>query len=212
MLEKYGGKHWQQVIGEGSFPPPISLHENISYVRNVLKNTVQFTSDREDYKKLDGRIAQLMHRAAGGEMTFGELLGVARTTVIDLDREANVGSTGANMSEVVTVGKGADMQFYKDEEPLVLTSDIYKQKFMTTKEGQAKYGKLLPFLTDLQNMCLNQKLVYPQLSPITNEISGLITGYAEAVKAGTVEAYNRRTEALIDFRALAEAKLHRESM
>ena len=162
---------------------------------------------REDYKKLDGRIAQLMHRAAGGEMTFGELLGVARTTVIDLDREANVGSTGANMSEVVTVGKGADMQFYKDEEPLVLTSDIYKQKFMTTKEGQAKYGKLLPFLTDLQNMCLNQKLVYPQLSPITNEISGLITGYAEAVKAGTVEAYNRRTEALIDFRALAEAKL-----
>jgi hypothetical protein len=140
-------------------------------------------------------------------MTFGELLGVARTTVIVLDREANVGSTGANMSEVVTVGKGADMQFYKDEEPLVLTSDIYKQKFMTTKEGQAKYGKLLPFLTDLQNMCLNQKLVYPQLSPITNEISGLITGYAEAVKAGTVEAYNRRTEALIDFRALAEAKL-----
>ncbi|MBQ5782000.1 MAG: hypothetical protein IIV99_01265 [Oscillospiraceae bacterium] len=53
LLEKYGGKHWQQVIGEGSFPPPISLHENISYVRNVLKNTVQFTSDREDYKKLE---------------------------------------------------------------------------------------------------------------------------------------------------------------
>ena len=53
LLEKYEGKHWQQVIGDGCFPQPISLHENIDYVRNVLKNTVQFTGDRECYTKLE---------------------------------------------------------------------------------------------------------------------------------------------------------------
>lgn len=53
LLEKYEGKHWQQVIPEGSFPPPISLHENIEYVREVLGNTVQFTGVREEYEKLE---------------------------------------------------------------------------------------------------------------------------------------------------------------
>ena len=53
LLEKYEGKHWQQVIPDGRFPAPISLHENIGYVRNVLKNTVQFTSVREGYENLD---------------------------------------------------------------------------------------------------------------------------------------------------------------
>lgn len=53
LLEKYEGKHWQQVIPDGRFPAPISLHENIGYVRDVLKNTVQFTGDREDYTKLE---------------------------------------------------------------------------------------------------------------------------------------------------------------
>ena len=53
LLERYEGKHWQQVIPDGRFPQPISLHENIGYVRDVLKNTVQFTGDREDYTKLE---------------------------------------------------------------------------------------------------------------------------------------------------------------
>ena len=53
LLEKYEHKHWQQVIPDGSFPPPISLHENIEYVREVLGNTVQFTSVREEYEKLE---------------------------------------------------------------------------------------------------------------------------------------------------------------
>ena len=53
LLEKYENKHWQQVIPDGRFPAPISLHENIDYVRNVLKNTVQFTGDREGYEKLE---------------------------------------------------------------------------------------------------------------------------------------------------------------
>ncbi len=53
LLKKYEGKEWQQVIPDGTFPAPLCLHENIDYVRDVLKNTVQFTGYREGYKKLE---------------------------------------------------------------------------------------------------------------------------------------------------------------
>lgn len=53
LLKKYEGKEWQEVIPDGDFPAPISLHENIEYVRDVLANTVQFTGNMEDYTKLE---------------------------------------------------------------------------------------------------------------------------------------------------------------
>ena len=53
LLEKYEHKHWQEIIPCGDFPPPLCLHENISYVRDVLANTVQFTGHREEYEKLE---------------------------------------------------------------------------------------------------------------------------------------------------------------
>ena len=53
LLKKYEGKDWQEVIPCGDFPAPISLHENVEYVRNVLGNTVQYTSKREDYVKVN---------------------------------------------------------------------------------------------------------------------------------------------------------------
>lgn len=53
LLKKYENKTWQEVIPDGTFPEPISLHENIEYVREVLKNTVQFTGNFEDYIKVD---------------------------------------------------------------------------------------------------------------------------------------------------------------
>ena len=49
LLEKYEHKNWQEVIPDGEFPPPISLHENIEYVRGVLDRTVQYTGNFEDY-------------------------------------------------------------------------------------------------------------------------------------------------------------------
>ena len=49
LLQKYEHKNWQEVIGDGNFPEPISLHENIEYVRDVLETTVQFTGHYEDY-------------------------------------------------------------------------------------------------------------------------------------------------------------------
>ncbi len=49
LLKKYENKDWQEVIPNGNFPEPISLHENINYVRNILESTVQFTGHLEDY-------------------------------------------------------------------------------------------------------------------------------------------------------------------
>lgn len=53
LLEKYEKKEWQQVISCGEFPKPISLHENIDYVRDILATTVQFTTNRDEYTKLE---------------------------------------------------------------------------------------------------------------------------------------------------------------
>ena len=52
LLKKYEGKEWQQVIPDGNFPEPISLHENIDYVRKILCATVQFTGCKEGYEKV----------------------------------------------------------------------------------------------------------------------------------------------------------------
>ena len=53
LLEKYENKHWQEVIADGEFPAPISLHENIEYVREILGSTVQFTGLLEDYVNIN---------------------------------------------------------------------------------------------------------------------------------------------------------------
>ncbi len=53
LLEKYENKNWQEVIPDGTFPEPISLHENIGYVRDILCSTVQFTGHLEDYVNVD---------------------------------------------------------------------------------------------------------------------------------------------------------------
>lgn len=53
LLKKYEGKDWQQVIPCGDFPEPISLHENIDYVRQIIVDTVQFTGVGEDYERIE---------------------------------------------------------------------------------------------------------------------------------------------------------------
>ncbi len=53
LLEKYEKKHWQQVIPNGSFSSPISLHENVDYVREILNTTVQYTGVKESYEKVE---------------------------------------------------------------------------------------------------------------------------------------------------------------
>ena len=44
LLGKYEKKDACEVIPDADFPEPLSLHENIEYVRDVLANTVQYTS------------------------------------------------------------------------------------------------------------------------------------------------------------------------
>ena len=53
LLEKYEGKHWQEIIPDGEFPAPISLHENIEYVRDILGTTVQYTGLLDDYVNIN---------------------------------------------------------------------------------------------------------------------------------------------------------------
>lgn len=54
LLKKYENKEWQQVItGGGEFPEPLSLHENIKYVRDILASTVQYTSVKEEYDNIE---------------------------------------------------------------------------------------------------------------------------------------------------------------
>lgn len=54
LLEKYEGKCWEQVIPCGEFPAPISLHQNIDYVRKILDDTVQYTTGKDNtYTKVE---------------------------------------------------------------------------------------------------------------------------------------------------------------
>lgn len=48
-LERIEGKHYSQVVGEGSFPPPLKLQSNIDYVRDVLAVSAAKTAQREGY-------------------------------------------------------------------------------------------------------------------------------------------------------------------
>ena len=52
LLQKYEGKDPASVIPDGNFPAPICLHENIDYVRKILKDTVQYTTDRDNYVRI----------------------------------------------------------------------------------------------------------------------------------------------------------------
>lgn len=49
LLNKYEKKDFIEVIGDGAFPEPIKLHENIDYVRKVIAKTVNDTGNREGY-------------------------------------------------------------------------------------------------------------------------------------------------------------------
>ena len=50
MLEKYEGKTWQCLFPDGGcFPELLKFEGNIEYIRDVLRDTIHFTKDREAY-------------------------------------------------------------------------------------------------------------------------------------------------------------------
>lgn len=53
LLNKYENKEWQEVIPNGEFPKLLLLGPNIEYVRNILKNTVNYTAVREEYASVN---------------------------------------------------------------------------------------------------------------------------------------------------------------
>ncbi len=53
LLERYEGKTYQQVVGEGTFPAPLMLESNVEHVRQVLAGTVNLTGCRESYAPLE---------------------------------------------------------------------------------------------------------------------------------------------------------------
>ncbi|MBQ7643187.1 MAG: hypothetical protein IJS67_04720 [Clostridia bacterium] len=53
LLRKYEHKDYNEVIRDAEFPEPLSLHENIEYVRKILGETVQFTGDLTDYQSVN---------------------------------------------------------------------------------------------------------------------------------------------------------------
>jgi hypothetical protein len=52
LLYKEEHKDYQQVVGEGNFPSPLSLCSNIPYVRSILQGTVDLTACRESYARV----------------------------------------------------------------------------------------------------------------------------------------------------------------
>ncbi len=49
-LEKYEGKMWQCLFPDGGcFPELLKFDGNIDYIRDVIKDSIQFTKDREGY-------------------------------------------------------------------------------------------------------------------------------------------------------------------
>ena len=53
LLKTYDHKDWQEVIPDGEFPPLLKLGPNIDYIREILKNTVNNTADREGYTNVN---------------------------------------------------------------------------------------------------------------------------------------------------------------
>ena len=53
LLKKYRGKDYDEVILNAEFPEPIELKSNVDYVREILNDTVQFTSRNHEYKNVD---------------------------------------------------------------------------------------------------------------------------------------------------------------
>ena len=49
LLYKYEHKNWQQVIPNGEFPELLTLGPNVEYVRSILSETVNKTSNKEGY-------------------------------------------------------------------------------------------------------------------------------------------------------------------
>ena len=54
LLKKYEGKNWEDLFPNGAeFPKLLKFGENKEYIRKVIKETANFTADKEGYERVD---------------------------------------------------------------------------------------------------------------------------------------------------------------
>ncbi|EEG78899.1 hypothetical protein [Dethiobacter alkaliphilus] len=54
LLQQYENKHWEQVIPNGgAFPKLLQFHDTRDYVRKILAQQIELTSDRENYRNVN---------------------------------------------------------------------------------------------------------------------------------------------------------------
>lgn len=53
LLNQYEKKDWQQVIPGGEFPKLLQFHDTRDYVRQVLKDQICLTANRENFVPVD---------------------------------------------------------------------------------------------------------------------------------------------------------------
>jgi len=53
LIKQYLKKDYDEVIYNPTFPEPLSLHENVDYVRKILSETVQYTGNLDDYENIN---------------------------------------------------------------------------------------------------------------------------------------------------------------
>lgn len=69
MLEKYEGKKWEALFPcGGDFPELLRFEGNIEYIRDVIKNTVHLTKDREEYKPASKMTEKSDYRKYNGKV------------------------------------------------------------------------------------------------------------------------------------------------
>ena len=52
LLKKYEGKEWQEVIPDGTFPDLLHFTPMKDYIRDILKNQVTLTAEKETFKDI----------------------------------------------------------------------------------------------------------------------------------------------------------------
>lgn len=118
LLKKYEKKDYEEVIPNGDFPEPLSLHENKDYVRKILKNTVQYTSCGENYYNLS-ELPEDCKFFSHQDNINKSGKGVASHTVIEEYIETN----------------GADYRYQEGDHPIPELADRHKDNI---KVGRVK--------------------------------------------------------------------------
>ncbi len=128
LIKKYLKKEYDDVITSPKFPEPLSLHENVDYVRKILADTVQYTGDLTDYENIDNLPTN--HRF----FTFNSRL----TSPVD-------GEAGHKVIDDYIKDNGRDYRYEKRANPIKNLQDVTKDNYCVgVKPSEAKSSGFTP--------------------------------------------------------------------